>query len=341
MIPLNHLWPIDDAWNLHAGAGKDFNNLNNYNAAMNAIYGRPASLHDYVTKSQAMAYDGERAMFEAYTRNKYTSTGVIQWMLNNPWPSLVWHLYDYYMQPAGGYFGAKKACERLHIQYSYDDRSVVVANNLYSDYSGLVATAAVYDFDLKQEFLQHAKLDAPADSVQKILVLPPSTNSSFHFVKLTLQRDRGEVLSSNFYWLPAKPSVFDWDRTNDHAYYTSVSSYEDLTMLNDLPRVRLQVSATLETNDLGETVRVRIHNPSHGLAFQIRLGIHEDQSQDEILPVLWEDNYLSLMPDESRVVDARFHNSSQKLERPQLEVSGWNIETMEIPLAAPGRDKYN
>jgi exo-1,4-beta-D-glucosaminidase len=86
-----------------------------------------------------MAYDGERAMFEAYTHNKYTSTGVIQWMLNNPWPSLVW--YDYYMQPAGGYFGAKKACEPLHIQYSYDDHSVVVANNLYSDFSGLTATA--------------------------------------------------------------------------------------------------------------------------------------------------------------------------------------------------------
>ena len=339
MIPPNHLWPIDDAWNFHAGAGKDFNNLNNYNAAMNAIYGGPASLRDYVTKSQAMAYDGERAMFEAYTRNKYKSTGVIQWMLNNPWPSLVWHLYDYYMQPAGGYFGAKKACERLHIQYSYDDHSVVVANNLYSDYSGLIATAAVYDFDLQQEFLQRVKLDAPADSVQKILVLPPSTDSNVYFVKLTLQRDQGEVLSSNFYWLSGKPSVFDWDRTNDHAYYTSVSSYEDLTMLNHLPRVRLQVSATPETNDLGETVRVRLHNPSHDLAFQIRLGIREENSQDEILPVLWEDNYLSLMPDESREVVARFHNSSQKLERPQLEVSGWNIEAMEIPLAAPGRDK--
>ena len=107
-------------------------------------------------------------------------------------------------------------CERLHIQYSYDDHSVVVANNLYSDYSGLIATAAVYDFDLQQEFLQRVKLDAPADSVQKILVLPPSTDSNVYFVKLTLQRDQGEVLSSNFYWLSGKPSVFDWDRTNDH-----------------------------------------------------------------------------------------------------------------------------
>ena len=62
-----------------------------------------------------MAYDSERAMFEAYSRNKYESTGIIQWMLNNAWPSLIWHLYDYYLQPAGGYFGAKKACEPLHV----------------------------------------------------------------------------------------------------------------------------------------------------------------------------------------------------------------------------------
>lgn len=336
MIPPGHLWPIDDAWNFHAGAGKDFNNLKNYDTAMNAIYGGPVSLRDYVTKSQAMAYDGERAMFEAYTRNKYTSTGIIQWMLNNPWPSLVWHLYDYYMQPAGGYFGAKKACESLHIQYSYDDRSVVVANNLYSDFSALTATAAVYDFGLKQRFHQEVKLDAPADSVQRVLVIPPSSSSNVYFVKLTLQGGGGEVLSSNFYWLPSKSSVYDWDRTNDHAYYTSVSSYEDLTMLNHLPRVRLQVTATPQTSDQGETVRVQIHNPSPDLAFQIRLGIHEEKSQDDILPVLWEDNYLSLMPDESRVVVARF-NSPQALKgRPQLEVSGWNIDTLEIPLTVIG-----
>ncbi len=76
-----------------------------------------------------MAYDGERAMFEAYRRNQYTSTGVIQWMLNNAWPSTIWHLYDYFLQPAGGYFGTRKANEPVHIQFSYDDRSVVLVNS--------------------------------------------------------------------------------------------------------------------------------------------------------------------------------------------------------------------
>src|ERR1051325_9178250 len=75
-----------------------------------------------------MTYEGERAMFEAYRRNEYTSTGVIQWMLNNAWPSIYWHLFDWYLLPAGGYFGTKKANEPVHAMFSYDDRSVAVVS---------------------------------------------------------------------------------------------------------------------------------------------------------------------------------------------------------------------
>ena len=110
--------PNGTAWNYLAG-GERFTNLNHFDEAMSAIYGPPASFDDYERKAQAMTYDAERAMFEAYSRNKYGSTGVIQWMLNNAWPSLIWHLYDYYLQPGGGYFGAKKACGPVHVQYSY------------------------------------------------------------------------------------------------------------------------------------------------------------------------------------------------------------------------------
>ncbi|PYT49250.1 MAG: glycosyl hydrolase family 2, partial [Acidobacteria bacterium] len=122
-IPQDHLWPIDEVWNFHAG-GERFTTVDIFTDGLNRRYGQAASLDDYERKAQALTYDGERAMFEAYARNKYTSTGVIQWMLNNAWPSLIWHLYDYYLVPAGGYFGTKKACEPVHVQYSYDDNSV-------------------------------------------------------------------------------------------------------------------------------------------------------------------------------------------------------------------------
>jgi len=87
----------------------------------------------------------------------------------------VLHLYDYYLQPAAGYFGAKKACEPLHIQYSYDDRSVVVVNSVNRNYGDLTAEAAVYDFNFRRQFFRKTHLASPADSVQKLFNIPTKT----------------------------------------------------------------------------------------------------------------------------------------------------------------------
>jgi len=337
MIPADHLWPINDVWNFHAGAGSDFDNLNHYNEAMNAIYGAPAGLDDYIKKSQAMANDGERAMFEAYARNKYHSTGLIQWMLNNAWPSVVWHLYDYFLEPDGGYFGAKKACEPVHVQYSYDTRGVDVVNNLYRDVPGLKVTAALYDFNLQQKFSREATLNSAADSVQQAFVVPEiSPAPKISFLKLRLQDRSGQVLSSNFYWLPAKLSSFDWDleHTNQHAYYSAVTSYEDLTTLNQLPQAKLEASATVEPGDSGDAIRIRLHNPTNHLAFQIRLGMRDQPTGEELLPVFWEDNYFSLLPDESRVIVARLTKRGLA-DHAEIQVDGWNVDPITIQLVQP------
>src|SRR5260370_7161684 len=135
-------------------------------------YGQALSLDDYERKAEARTYDGERAMFEAYGRNKYTSTGVIQWMLNNAWPSLIWHLYDYYLVPAGGYFGTKKACEPVHVQYSYDDNSVGVVNGTYEALKGVKVSAKIYSIDAKEKASRDATLDLRADSSAQASDLP-------------------------------------------------------------------------------------------------------------------------------------------------------------------------
>src|SRR6266850_1750460 len=151
MIPKEHLWPIDEYWNYHAGGG-EFKNIDVFTAALNGRYGAAKDVRDYAIKSQLMTYEGQRAMFEAYAGNRYTSTGVIQWMLNNAWPSLIWHLYDYYLMPAGGYFGTKKACEPIHAQYSYDDKSVVAVNTTNQPQTKLKLKAQLFDIDLVEKF---------------------------------------------------------------------------------------------------------------------------------------------------------------------------------------------
>jgi exo-1,4-beta-D-glucosaminidase len=331
-IPADHMWPPDSFWDYHAGS-EGFKNLNHFEGAMKSIYGAPSGLDDYETKAQAMAYDGERAMFEAYSRNKYTSTGIIQWMLNNAWPSTIWHLYDYYQQPAGGYFGTKKACEPLHVLYSYDDDSVVVVNSLYEKFSGLTVVAHVYDNSLHETFSREVKADVDADGIAKVLTLPAkafSPGSPLYFVKLALQANNGKTVSTNFYWLSPKKNVYEWGKTDYK--FTPVSSYEDLTALQNLPKTKLEAGGTSVSTVDGPEVHLTLKNPGEHLAFQVRFGVRKKGQDMEILPVFWEDNYIELMPGESREISAKYLPTTDISEPLEMTVAGWNIETITIPL---------
>ena len=331
-IPSDHLWPQDSFWDYHAGS-EGFKNLNHFEGAMKSIYGAPSGLDNYETKAQTMAYDGERAMFEAYSRNKYTSTGIIQWMLNNAWPSTIWHLYDYYLQPAGGYFGTKKACEPLHVLYSYDDNSVVVVNSLYQKFSGMTVTARLYDDSLHKRFSRQAQTDVDADGVAKVLTLPAeafSPASPVYFVKLDLQTNDGKIASTNFYWLSPKKNTYEWGKTDYK--YTPVSSYEDFTALQNLPKAKIEVSGRASSTADGPVVHLTVKNPSDHLAFQVRFGIRKKGQDAEILPVFWDDNYIELMPGESREISARYPPTSDLSDSLELTLAGWNIESATIPL---------
>jgi exo-1,4-beta-D-glucosaminidase len=331
MLPPEHLWPIDEFWNYHAGAS-EFKNMNIYNRGMDAVYGPASNVNEYATKSQAMAYAGERAMFEAYSHNKYTSTGVIQWMLNNAWPSTIWHLYDYYLQPAGGYYGTKKANEPVHVLYSYDDRAVIAVNSRYVPASGLTATVHAYDFDLKEKFKHEQKLDLDPDSTRAIVTLPEipdEPNAGVYFVDLRLTDATGKEVSSNFYWLSQKKPTFDWENTKFVS--TPVISDENMTALNRLPRVRLQATAA----QTGKAVRVSLRNPSKNLAFQVHVGVRNAKGDSELLPVLWDDNYFVLMPGESKSVTARYLPQSPALQGAKVFVDGWNIDEITLLLSPP------
>jgi exo-1,4-beta-D-glucosaminidase len=336
MLPKDHLWPIDDFWNFHAGS-QEFKNLDVFNNAMEATYGKPSDLQDYLKKSQAMAYDGERAMFEAYRRNKYVSTGVIQWMLNNAWPSTIWHLYDYYLEPAGGFFGTRKANEPVHIQFSYDDRSVVVVNDLPQP-AGFTAIAELYDFDLNKKFAKELPVTAEADSSNKLFTIPePEPALPISFLRLQLKDDKPRIVSTNFYWLPAKYATFDWAATT--FVNTPSPSYEDLTSLNRLPEAKIQMSAAVVNDGANRKVRVKLKNSGTVLAFQMCVRIFDSTTDHDLLPVLWDDNYFELMPGESRTITATYDAKQIQGVRPVVELSGWNVAPRNQRLGSTPRSR--
>ncbi|MGE5816641.1 MAG: glycoside hydrolase family 2 protein, partial [Deltaproteobacteria bacterium] len=321
----DHLWPIDDIWNYHAGKER-FTTVNVFTDGLSRRYGPPKSLDDYERKAQAMTYDGERAMFEAYGRNKYTSTGVIQWMLNNSWPSLIWHLYDYYLVPAGGYFGTKKACEPVHVQYSYDDASVVVVNSTYEAIKGLKVSAKIYDIDAKEKAARDATIDLAADGVSKALDLPrPDGLTPTYFLKLQLHDAAGKLLGDNFYWLSTKADTLDWGKRKD-TVYTPQKDFADLTGLENLPKVKLSISKSLETAGTGSVLTVVAENRTHSVAFMVHPRVTRGKAGDDVTPVFWSDNYFSLLPGEKKSVTARFDSSSLEGAVPELLVDGWNVD---------------
>jgi exo-1,4-beta-D-glucosaminidase len=324
MLPQDHLWPIDSWWNYHAGGGA-FRDIHIFTEALNARYGAATSLEDYARKAQVMAYEGHRAMFEAFGRNKYTSTGVIQWMLNNAWPGLIWQLYDWYLRPGGSYFGAKKACEPLHVQYSYDDRSVVVVNSHYRPFANMKVVARVYNLDMTEKFSRDAQVDLAEDSSTRVVTLPEIGGlSSTYFVSLVLEDPSGDPVGRNFYWLSTRPETLDWDKST--WYCTPTRTFADYTALNSLPPVDLKATSRTEERGTDRVTTVTVANPGKSIAFAVHLKVKKGAEGGEVLPVLWEDNYFPLLPGESRRITATYSASDLGRAAPLVEVDGWNVK---------------
>jgi exo-1,4-beta-D-glucosaminidase len=319
MLPADRLWPMNEYWTFHAG-GDEFKDLSLFTKALEARYGPATSVADYARKAQALAYEGQRAMFEGYGRNRYRSTGVIQWMLNNAWPSMIWHLYDHYLRPGGGYYGTKQACEPVHVQFSYDDRSVAVVNDEQHPHEGLKVTARLLNLDLSEVFAGEAQIDVPADTVVRALTLPrPDGLSQTYFVVLDLTNTAGERVSSNFYWLSTQEDVLDWEHTQ--WYYTPTKTHADLTALADLAETTLALDPEPAGPD--GAVRVRVRNTGSSLAFQVHVRLEDADTGQEVLPVFWSDNYLQLLPGESRTLTAAFL-PGQAPARVTLTAEAWN-----------------
>lgn len=332
MLPAEHLWPIDEYWSYHAGGGQ-FKKLDVFTDALSARYGPAKNVEDYAAKAQLMTYEGQRAMFEGYARNRASAGGVIQWMLNNAWPSMIWHLYDYYLRPAGGYYGTKKACQPVHVQYSYDDRSIVAVNNTSWPADDVKVSATIYDIEMVEKYTNSARVSVPAGANVRAFAVPivqPLTTT--YFLSLRLEAADGKILSTNFYWLSTKDDVLDWAKST--WYYTPVSSFADFTALQSLPPITLVARGRTERRGEIETAQVTIENSSRSVALAVHLQIKRRGDGEEVLPVLWEDNYFALLPGEKREVTARYDAKELAGQAPSLAVGGWRVRPQAQALTA-------
>jgi exo-1,4-beta-D-glucosaminidase len=177
---------------------------------------------------------------------------------------------------------------------------------------------------MSEKFSNESTVDVPADGVVKVTSVPAISDlSPSYFVALRILDASGNVVGSNFYWLSTKPEAIDWSRST--WYTTPTSAYADFTALAQLPKVKLKVTERSERKGENEITHVTLENPSKDLAFFVRLKVDKGKGGDEILPVLWQDNYISLLPGEKRETMATYRAAELGSTSPYVEVKGWNV----------------
>ncbi|MGV9295837.1 glycosyl hydrolase 2 galactose-binding domain-containing protein [Amycolatopsis sp. NPDC003676] len=314
--------------------------LGKYNTALWNRYGHWTDMASYQRIAQAGGYEVTRAQFEAYLGHSKDpanpSTGLIYWQMNKAWPSLQWELYGYDFDQPGVYFGAQKANEPVHVMYAYDDGSVKVANLTGQTQTGLRATAEVIDVNGTVRDSRQAVV--PAVSTQDVLTVlkptVPADVSSTYFLRLVLsQGDR--VVSRNVYWLSAKPDQVDYAKTigDPGGAEFQPGGYADLTGLRDLRPAQVNVGAQTREDgaDLVTTVTVRNVSGRASVGFMLRADVRRgaggrlQTGDNQVLPIQWSQNDLTLWPGEVQTITARYSARQLRGARPVVTLAGWNV----------------
>jgi exo-1,4-beta-D-glucosaminidase len=324
MIPEEDLWPIGEIWNYHCGRN-EFNDMDRYIEALDRRYGPSDSVEEFLFKAQAANYEAIRPMFESFAVNRPLTTGLIQWMLNSAWPETYWQLYDWYLMPNGAFYGTRAASQQLNLSYNYSDKTVYAVNDSRFTADGLTARVRAIDLRAEEILVQDFEIELPPGGGKPLLALedldPPTP---VWFLDLRLNDASGAEVARNFYWLSTRPDVLDYE--NNKWFVTPTREFADFTALDELAEVELGMSAAATRDE----VTVRLENPSDELAFFIELKV-VDEDGSSILPVLWNDNYVSILPGESRELTARFAGDAG-LANAKLIFQGWNVGATEIGL---------
>jgi exo-1,4-beta-D-glucosaminidase len=338
---LEALWKYPQVRQFHASAAwSTFARIESFDTALAKRYGTPKSLEQYVAEAQLENYDNARAQFEAFNARMDAAkpaTGIIYWMLNNAWPSLHWHLYDYFLNPAGAYFGAKKANEPVHIQYSYDTRAIVLVSHTLESQRGLQASIRVRNLDGGIAYERRFEdIELAGNATRQLVALPALAGlSRVHFIELELASAGGLPVSRNVYWLSTQTDELDFPHSN--WYLTPVTQYADLTALQSLPAATSEVRATLRHEGAEDVTTVTLTVPasSRTVALFQHVSIRQSAGGEPIVPILWNDNDVTLWPGESLTLTARF--AAPGAAPPVVEVSGWNVPTRRVPVAVDSR----
>jgi exo-1,4-beta-D-glucosaminidase len=306
-IPPDKLWPINDAWYFHAGSNPKNAELTSIRRAVDRRYGLSGSAEEFARKAQLAHYESTRAQFEAFAAGGWDNHKMtIYWMLNSHWPSFFGHLFDYYLRPGGAYFGAKKGLRPLSVVFDsyatgdHNEAKISVVNQTPSNQRDLRARVRVYDLQgrVRDDRTADSLSVASGGAVQALTLPRLAWDSRVFFVRCQLFDKAGALVSENVYWQSQQLDDLG-DPRNDSAFELKQASWADMTALNYMTQVPLDVTALRAPGPGDNRVTIRLHNPSQQVAFFERAELSSTPDGDEILPIEYNDNYVTVFPGET------------------------------------------
>lgn len=311
-IPQADQWPISDTWAYHDWHQTGNGGVGTYMQALEARFGAGTSLPDFERKAQMMQYESYRAIFEGMNAGLWTvNSGRMLWMTQPAWPSSAWQIFSSDYDTHASFYGVKKASEPVHVQMNLPDGKVVLVNNRLRPIPGATVTAKVVDLAGRTLAERRATITGKAEAANDafVLDLPALTANGMVLVSLKATDASGAELSNNVYW-----------QGKDDAAYRG---------LTRLAPVTLTTAATATPVGDETEVRVTLANPGATPAIETKLTVmNADGSQ--VLPAYFSDNYVSLLPGETRTVTVRY--PAAKANGARIALRGWNVAAAVEPV---------
>ena len=296
-LDAEHLWPQNLYWGRHDFTMEGAQRGASFNQLIADDFGEPTSAEEFCEWAQWINYEGYRAMYEGGNKN---AMGLLIWMSHPCWPSMVWQTYDYYLEPTAAYFGVKHACEPLHVQWNPITNQVEVINHSAGHQIGKV-TATAYGFDGNLIWSREMPYDLQEDNYFDAMTIEvPHHFEGVYFLRLTLTDNKGQQVSQNDY------------------VQTLVA--KDRKQLRTMAQASIKTMATVN----GQHATVTLTNKGNTPAVMVRLNL-KGSDGEQILPVIYSDNYLHLMPGESRTIDVEWKVEDARGTTPFVEITGTNV----------------
>jgi hypothetical protein len=264
-----------------------------------------------------MDYVDHRAIFEGMDAHLWApNSGRLLWMTQPAWPSNMWEVLSSDYDTQSSYYGEKTALEPMHVQLDLASDAVEVVDTTPEASGQLQAIADVYSLDNQSLLHQEAPASVPADSeaTPLHLNLAPLQKNAVILVRLQLKDASGNIVSRNLYWIAGESQDF-----------------RQLTRLAP-PAVTANATATRDSDTM--RIRVELKNTGSDVALQNKLTLIRSSDGQRILPAYYSDNYVSLLPGETREIEVEYPLSAAEGIQPAFTLRGFNLPQRSVPIAS-------